>query len=148
MSDIHKRHAVKGLALVMKDGMDDPSYQRSRLAAEPAPSLHPSSSGIRVNSEYFNNALESRIMTAEHEYAVWTFMGNTLSRIFHEAYGPNKNVISTEAVKDARGVFLHNALHDVNEWLADTGKNTASNRRKYRGIIQDLSWVRIGNLKP
>ena len=140
-----------GYRFVMKDGMDDPAYPTpmpSKFAPAWRQAALPSGEPYVVTKgRYFCDALDKAIISKDHSYGCWAPVAERINTAFREVYGNEGTKTPLSRMPECQGAFVTAATAYVNQWLKQTGQNTVEKRRFYRAKIQDLTWVRIGDLK-
>lgn len=131
--------------------IDDPRYNPPAPPPfKPAWRQHPvqGESIVVTNSKYFSDALDSANIHLGHDYNNWARVGECLIQAFHDVYGPNGTKTPAAQMPECQAAFIAVAKSNINQWLDNTRQHSFENRQLYRGLIQNLTWVRKGDLKP
>lgn len=103
---------------------------------------------IVTHCKYFSDALDHANINLGHDYKNWSSVGECLIHAFHAVYGPNGTKTPVARMPECQAAFIAVARSNVNQWLDNTRQHSFENRQLYRGMIQNLTWVRKGDLKP
>ena len=103
---------------------------------------------IITNGKYFSDALDRANINLAHGYDHWGSVGECLTDAFRAVYGPNGTKTPVTRLPECQTAFIAVAKAHINQWLVNVGKHSVENRQLYRGMIQNLTWVRAGDLQP
>lgn len=144
---------ANGYEAVKKHGLiDDPRFHR------PAPPpFNPSwrnepvtgnETIIVTDGRHFSDTLDSLNMKLGHDYDCWAPVGERLTNAFRAVYGADGTQRPLSRTTECQTAFIAAAGASLREWMDQTQRHTVQNRILYRGLIQDLTWVRTGDMKP
>lgn len=131
--------------------IDDPKHNPpAPLPFAPAWRDQPAepSAVVVTNGRYFSDALDSANIGLGHDYYHWGSVGECMIHAYRAVYGPDGTKTPVARMPECQTAFIAVAKAHINQWLDNTRQHTAENRQRYRGLIQDLTWVRKGDLKP
>lgn len=103
---------------------------------------------IVTDDKYFQSALDDANIALGHPYENWGPIASSLRFSFLNIYGKNGTKTPADKMSECRSAFIAVAKSTVADYLDYSGQHTHENRARYRGLIQQLTWVRTGNLKP
>lgn len=153
--DEQKEHAPAirtGYAAVMRNGdIDNPKHNLpAPLPFDPAWRKQPTDgeSVIVTNNRYFSDALDNANINLGHEYNRWASVGDCLMHAYLSVYGPNGTKTPLSHMPECQAAFIAVAKASLNDWMDRTDQHTTENRQLYRGLIQQLTWTRVGDLNP
>lgn len=107
-----------------------------------------SSPHVVTNNKYFLSALDDANISARHPYENWAPVADSLRFAFLNVYGPNGTKTPVNKMSECQAAFIAVAKSTVTTFLDLSGQHTREKREFYRNMIENLTWVRTGDLKP
>lgn len=103
---------------------------------------------IVTDGRHFSSTLDRLNIQLGHDYDCWAPVGERLVNAFRTVYGADGTHTPVSRMPECQTAFIAAAGASLREWMDQTQRHTVENRTLYRGLIQELAWVRKGSIKP